>query len=140
MRKEIFMPMELVDVEPVKVKKITDEQRTLLCRSSLLNPFEYYQSITRVRQNLEQQCFKQDSVVAAWDFIIDNNMHRVPARILPMPDIVYTNKYRVTHQQCRTPGVWSAGKTLIVYHHHLFHRQYNLHKHPFQMNHYQQIS
>jgi hypothetical protein len=65
MRKEIFMPMELVDVEPVKVKKITDEQRTLLCRSSLLNPFEYYQSITRVRQNLEQQCFKQDSVVAA---------------------------------------------------------------------------
>ncbi|CAF4843855.1 unnamed protein product, partial [Rotaria sp. Silwood2] len=33
-----YLPMELVDVEPVRVKKITDEQRALLCKYSSIAP------------------------------------------------------------------------------------------------------
>jgi len=106
-----FVPMEFVDVEPVKVKKITDEQRAALCLKSSLQPSDCYQSIKEVRQNPKQQCFEQDPFIAAWTLNVDVHMLKVPARILPMPDIICNEKYQVTHEGCRPLGVWNNTKT-----------------------------
>ena len=55
-----FVPMEIVDIEPLKVKKITDEQRALLCKYSSLKPIARRQAIEQVRQNPNQQHFEED--------------------------------------------------------------------------------
>jgi hypothetical protein len=111
MEKELFVPMELVDVVPVKVTKITHEQQTLLCLNSSLKPTDCYDSIKEVRQNPKQQCFEQDPFITAWNFEVDVDMLTVPARILPMPKVICNDKFHVTHEQCRSPGVWNNTQT-----------------------------
>jgi hypothetical protein len=103
--------MEFVDVEPVRVKKITDEQRNAVCRYSTIKPRDYYHSIKDIRQNSQQQCFEQDPFIAAWNLGVDINMLKLPARVLPMPEIVYTPRYRVTPEVLRDFGVWEFKST-----------------------------
>jgi hypothetical protein len=110
-QKELFVPMELVDVVPVKVTKITHEQQALLCLNSSLKPSDYYDSIKEVRQNPKQQCFEQDPFITAWNLNVSVNMLTVDARILPMPNVIYSNRYRITSGQVRTSGVWNCSKT-----------------------------
>ena len=111
MRNKSYLPMELVDVEPVRVKKITDEQREVICRQATMKPPDYAKSIKQIRQNPNQQCFEDDPFVRAWNLNVDVNMITIPARILPMPEIVYTDQYRVIPRQVRTPGVWELMPT-----------------------------
>jgi len=106
MRNGSYLPMELVDVEPARVKKITDEQRALLCRYSSIAPPIYRKSIEHIRNNPNQQCFEQDPFVRAWNLNVDIHMLTVPARILPIPEIVYTDQYRVRPEGVRDPGSW----------------------------------
>jgi hypothetical protein len=103
--------MELVDVEPVRVKKITDEQRALLCKYSSIKPLDYCKSIKQIRDNPDQQCFEQDPFVAAWNLNVDIKMLTVPARVLPMPEIVYTKEYRVKPEGVRDVGTWELRPT-----------------------------
>ncbi|CAF1537908.1 unnamed protein product [Rotaria sp. Silwood1] len=111
MHNKSFVPMEFVDVQPIKVKKITDEQRALLSLKSSMMASDYHQSIKEIRQNPKQQCFEQDPFVIEGNLNVDVNMLRVPARILPMPEIIYTDKFHINNEQCRSPGVWSNTKT-----------------------------
>jgi hypothetical protein len=111
MRNGTYLPMELVDVEPVRVKKITDEQRALLCKYSSIKPLDYCKSIKQIRDNPDQQCFEQDPFVAAWNLKVDIEMLTVPARVLPMPEIVYTNQYRVKPEGVRDVGTWELRPT-----------------------------
>jgi len=111
MRNGSYLPMELVDVEPVRMKKITDEQRALVCRYSTTAPDKYCKSIEQIRQNPEQQCFEQDPFVRAWNLNVDINMLTLPARALPMPEIVYNNQYRVDPQGVRDVGTWELKPT-----------------------------
>jgi hypothetical protein len=125
-RNGAFVPMELVDVEPVKLTRITNEQRALLCLKSSLEPRQYYTQIKQIRQNPKQQgfeeikqgrqnpeqpCSEKDPFVDAWNLNIDVEMKKLPARILPMPTVVFTDRYQITHQQVKTPGVWSSTRT-----------------------------
>ena len=103
--------MEIVDVEPARVKKITDEQRALMCRYSSIKPDVYHRAINEVRKNPEQQCFEQDPFIAAWNFNVDVKMITVPARVLPMPEIIYDNQYRVTSTHVRDAGRWELTKS-----------------------------
>ncbi len=103
--------MEVIEVEPVKVTKITDEQRAMLCLKSSLQPSDCYHSIEEVRRKTEQQSFEEDPFIAAWNLKVETNMLRVPARILPMPDIICNDQHRVTDQQCVLRGVWNNTKT-----------------------------
>jgi hypothetical protein len=103
--------MELVDVEPVRMKKITDEQRDIVCRQSTMKPPEYYKSIEQIRHNPKQQCFEEDPFVAAWKINVDVQMVTIPARILPMPEIFYTDQYRVIPKQVRELGAWELMPT-----------------------------
>ncbi|CAF4834105.1 unnamed protein product, partial [Rotaria socialis] len=96
MRKECYLPMELVDVEPARMKKITDEQRALMCRHSTMHPSVYIKSINEIRKNPQKQCFEEDPFVAAWNMNVSTDMLTLPARVLPMPEIVYTDQYHVT--------------------------------------------
>ncbi|CAM4972896.1 unnamed protein product [Rotaria socialis] len=111
MQNESCVPMEFVDVKPVKVKKITDEQRALLCLKSSMNPPQYVQTIKAIRQNPEQQCFDQDPFIRAWNLNVDVKMLEIKARILPAPEIVYNKNFRVCGGQQRSPGVWTNTKT-----------------------------
>ncbi len=111
MRSGSYLPMELVDVEPVRMKKITDEQRALVCRYSTTAPPLYRKSIEQIRQNPKQQCFGQDPFVAAWNLNVDINMLTLPARVLPMPEIVYTDQYRVLPEGVRDVGTWELRPT-----------------------------
>jgi hypothetical protein len=111
MRNGSYLPMELVDVEPVRVKKITDEQRALVCRYSTTAPPLYRKSIEQIRQNPNQQCFEEDPFVRAWNLNVDINMLRLPARVLPMPEIVYTDQYRVVPEGVRDLGTWEFKPT-----------------------------
>jgi len=111
MRNQYVVPMEVLEVEPVKVKNLTDEQRALFSRCSLLNPSECYQSIKEIHNDSKQQHFEKTRIAAAWNFKIDANMHKTPARILPMPEIIYTGRYRVTREHCRSLGVWNNTTT-----------------------------
>ncbi len=106
MRNKSYLPMELVDVEPARVMKITDEQRALLCRHASMKPPEYCGAINQIRTNPEQQCFEQDPFVAAWNLNVDVEMITVPARVLPMPEIVYARQYQVKPQNVRDLGIW----------------------------------
>ncbi|CAF0732947.1 unnamed protein product [Adineta steineri] len=106
-----YLPMELVDVEPVRMKKITDEQRALVCRSSTMKPDMHYKSIEKIREDPKQQCFERDPFVTAWNLNIDARMIELPARVLPMPEIVYTDQYRVTSKGVRDLGVWEHKST-----------------------------
>jgi hypothetical protein len=103
--------MELVDVEPARVKNITDEQRALLCKNSSMFPPVYCKSIKQIRDNPKQQCFEQDPFVAAWNLNVDIKMLTVPARVLPMPEIFYTDQYRVTPGGVRDLGSWELRPT-----------------------------
>ncbi|CAF4340358.1 unnamed protein product [Rotaria sp. Silwood2] len=111
MRSGSYLPMELVDVEPVRVKKITDDQRALLCKYSSIVPPVYCKSIKNIRENPKQQCFEEDPFVAAWNLNVGTNMLTLPARILPMPEIVYTPQYRVTAEAVRDLGTWEMKPT-----------------------------
>jgi hypothetical protein len=102
--------MELVDVEPVRTKKVTDEQRALLCRYSSMKPSVYCKAINQIRTNPEQQSFEQDPFVAAWNLNVDVEMITVPARVLPMPDIVYDKQYQVKANNVRDLGTWDLTK------------------------------
>ena len=105
-----YMPMELVDVEPVRIKKVTDDQRALLCRLSSLSPSNYQRAVTDIRENPKQQSF-DDPFVAAWRLKVDVEMIVTPARVLPAPEIVYSDGIRVTPQATRKPGVWETPQT-----------------------------
>ena len=107
--------MELVDVEPARIKKITDEQRAMLCRYSSMKPQEYYRSINSIRANPEQQRFEEDPFVAAWNLNVDVKMITVPARVLPMPEISYTNEYQVKEKSVRDLGTWELPKSTHFY-------------------------
>jgi hypothetical protein len=112
MRNKSYLPMELVDIEPVRIKKITDEQRDAVCRYSSMEPRVYHQSIKDIRQNPKQQCFEQDPFIAAWNLGVDDNMLTLPARVLPMPEIVYTSQYRIASDPySEKKGVWDCLKT-----------------------------
>jgi len=111
MLNHLVVPMEVLEVMPVKVKNITNEQRALLSSSSLLNPSEYYRSIKEIHNDSKQQHSEKARIAAAWNFKIDANMHKTPARILPMPDIIYTDMHRVTREHCRSLGVWNNVNT-----------------------------
>ena len=111
MRNGSYVPMELVDVEPARVKKITDEQRALLCRYASMKPQEYCRSISTVRNNPNQQRFEDDPFIRAWNLNVDVEMITVPARVLPMPEIVYTNQYQVKESAVRDLGTWDLPKT-----------------------------
>ncbi|CAF4212234.1 unnamed protein product, partial [Rotaria sordida] len=111
MRNGSYIPMELVDVEPVRVKKITDEQRALLCRYSSITPKEYCKSIQKIRENPNQQYFEEDPFAAAWNLNVHTDMLTLPARVLPMPEIVYTDQYQVTSEAVRDPGIWEMKPT-----------------------------
>ena len=107
--------MELVDVEPARIKKITDEQRAMLCRYSSMKPQEYYRSINSIRANPEQQRFEEDPFVAAWNLNVDVKMITVPARVLPMPEISYTNEYQVKEKSVRDLGTWELPRSAQFY-------------------------
>lgn len=103
--------MEFIIVKPVRVKKITDEQRALLCSKSSPDPPAYRQLIQEVRNNPKQQNLERDPFVAAWNLKVDVNESTVPARILRMPNIIYTDRHHVTPEHCRLPGVWNDTNT-----------------------------
>jgi hypothetical protein len=103
--------MELVDVEPARVMKITDEQRALLCRYSSMKPSVYCKAINQIRTNPEQQCFEQDPFVAAWNLNVDVEMITVPARVLPMPEIVYARQYQIKLKNTRNVGTWELTRS-----------------------------
>ncbi|CAF1400715.1 unnamed protein product [Rotaria sordida] len=111
MHNKAFVPMEFVDIEPVRIKKITDEERALLCQKSSLKPCERRQAIQDIRHNPKQQCFEEDPFVKAWNLNVDVKMMIIPARILSMPTIVYNNTFRVTAERIQQPGVWVSAKT-----------------------------
>lgn len=90
MRNGLVVPMEVVDVEPVKVKKISDEQKAKLTRNATLKPSDYYQKVNDVRKNLEQS-FSETTAASAWNFQIDTKMHKLTARVLPTPRSMYRN-------------------------------------------------
>lgn len=98
--------MELVDVEPVRIKKITEEQRAAMCRASTLSSLDYQKSIKNIRQDPKKQRFEDDPFVAAWNMNIDAKMITIPGRVLPMPDIIYTKSFRVTRGTVRDIGTW----------------------------------
>ncbi|CAF4092042.1 unnamed protein product, partial [Rotaria sordida] len=97
--------MEFIDIQPIKVARIIDEQRALLCLKSTITPSEYCQSIKEIRQNAKQQYFEQDPFVAAWNLNVDVNMLTISARILPSPEIIYTNEFHVNLDQNQSQGV-----------------------------------
>ena len=101
-----FLPMELVDTEPARMKKITDEQRAAICRQSTIKPIEYRRAIEQIRHHPKQQRFEDDPFVRSWQLNVDVKMITVPARVLPAPDVIYTNEYRVRGAQGPIRGVW----------------------------------
>ena len=107
-----FLPMELVDTEPARMKKITDDQRAAICRQSTIKSNEYRRVVEQVRNDPKQQRFEDDPFVRAWQMNVDVKMITVPARVLPAPDVIYTNEYRVVGANTRSPGVWdlAAGR------------------------------
>lgn len=111
MQNRSFIPMELVDIEPAKVKRITDEQRALLCRYSSIASHIYRKSVQQIRNNPEQQCFEQDPFVMAWNLNIGVEMLTIPARVLPMPEIVYTKQFRINAGSVRDMGAWELKRT-----------------------------
>ena len=111
MRNKSYVPMELVDVEPVRTKKVTDDQRALLCRYASVDANTYKNAVKDIRANPEQQCFEQDPFVAAWNLNVDVKMMTVPARVLPMPEIAYTPEYTVTRSSVRNVGTWELRPT-----------------------------
>jgi len=111
MRNGAFVPMEVVDIEAVKVTNITDEQRAILCLKSSLEPSKCHQSIEEIRHNPKQQCFEQDPFVTAWNLNVYIDMLTIPARILPMPDVICNDRNRVTDKRCIPKGVWNSTKT-----------------------------
>lgn len=115
MRNGSYVPMELVDVEPARVKKITDEQRALLCRYASMKPQDYCRSISTIRNNPNQQRFEDDPFIRAWNLNVDVEMITVPARVLPMPEIVYTNQYQVKESAVRELGTWELPKSTRFY-------------------------
>ncbi|CAF1368534.1 unnamed protein product, partial [Adineta ricciae] len=111
MRNGSFLPMEMVDVEPVRVKKVTDEQRATMCRVSTMKPLEYERAIKQIRADPKKQRFEGDPFVAAWQMNIDVKMVTVPARVLPMPEVVYSDIYRVRSDTTRKMGDWDVRGT-----------------------------
>ncbi len=111
MKGEARVPMELIEVEPVRVTKITDEQRAALCLKSSMPPPVSSKAIRDVRQNPNQQCFEEDPFIAAWNIVVRKDMLRTPARILPTPDIDLNSNSKVIHKQGTKRGVWNHSRT-----------------------------
>ncbi|CAF4644679.1 unnamed protein product, partial [Rotaria sp. Silwood2] len=107
MHNRSLVPMEFINVQPIKVKRITNEERARLCLQSTMTPSKYCQSIKEIRHNKKQQNFEQDPFVAAWNLNVDVNMLTISARVLPSPKIIYTNQFHVNPDQNQSRGVWS---------------------------------
>ena len=99
MHNKAFVPMELLDIEPVRTKKITDQQRALLCLKSSLEPADYLDSVNDVRNSADQQRFEQDPFVKAWRLNVDINMLEASGRVIPGPRVIYQKTAQMTHQQ-----------------------------------------
>ncbi|CAF4363841.1 unnamed protein product, partial [Rotaria sordida] len=65
----------------------------------------------KIRENPNQQYFEEDPFVAAWDLNVHTDMLTLPARVLPMPEIVYTDRYQVTSEAVRDLGIWEMRPT-----------------------------
>ena len=115
MRNGSYVPMELVDVEPARMKKVTDEQRALLRRYSSMKPQDYHRSINSIRNNAQQQRFEDDPFIRAWNLNVDVKMVTVSARVLPMPEIIYTHQYRIKEKNLRERGRWELAKSTHFY-------------------------
>ena len=100
--------MEYVDVEPVRVTRLTDEQRAMLCQISSVHPRQYCQAVQGIRENPAQQCFEEDPFSQALGIKVDTKMIEVSAQILDMPIIRHGTSHQVTGQQCQNPGVWNS--------------------------------
>ena len=100
--------METVDIEPVRQKKLTDEQIAALCRQAQIKPNQYAQKVNAIRNDLDKQCFEEDPFVRAWNINVDVRMIEIPARVLPMPTIKYTESFKITADRVRTKGVWDS--------------------------------
>ncbi|CAF1176658.1 unnamed protein product [Rotaria sordida] len=109
--KNFFKDIENIDVEPVRIKRITDEQRIRLSKYSILKPSERCQAIEQVRHNTNQQCFENDLFVRFWNLRIHPKMTIEPARILPKPEVVYGNK-----DQAKAEGVQLSDKRQTRFH------------------------
>lgn len=85
MRNDSFVPMEFLEIEPVRTKRITDEQRALLCLKSSLEPPDYLRSVAAIRNNPEQQRFEDDPFVQASRLTVGQKMLRTTGRVIPAP-------------------------------------------------------
>ncbi|CAF2600526.1 unnamed protein product [Rotaria sp. Silwood2] len=65
----------------------------------------------KIRQNPQHQCFEQDPFINAWNLNINVNMLTISARILPMPEIIYTDQCHINDKSVRSSGVWNNTKT-----------------------------
>jgi Mid domain of argonaute len=106
-----YLPMECIDTQPVRVTKITDEQRAALCTMSSLQPTAYALSIDEVRKDPNQQCSESDPFIAAWNLNVMKDMLTIPARVLPPPTIVCNERFKVTHDKGTKKGVWNHSRT-----------------------------
>lgn len=84
--------MEIVDVEPMKIRRITDEQRAQLTRNSTLKPDRYRRAVDEVSNKLHQCSFKENSIAAAWNLSMSTDMHKITARVLPAPTSISANQ------------------------------------------------
>lgn len=107
-KKHTSVPMELIYIEPVKIVRLTEEQRAKFCKVSSLLPRQTRQAIQNIRQN--QQNFNDDPFLQAWNINVDVNMRKTTACVLPMPDIICNNNYRTSHSS-DSKGVWNSSRT-----------------------------
>ncbi|UJR09388.1 hypothetical protein I4U23_013631 [Adineta vaga] len=107
MKKQSYVPMEILDTVPVRVKRITDEQRASLCLNSSLLPVDYAKCITDVRHSSTKQCFHDDPFIKAWQLDVGTRMLTIPARVLPGPNVSYTTIGNTSYQQRTSSSVWN---------------------------------
>ncbi|CAF0748512.1 unnamed protein product [Didymodactylos carnosus] len=98
----IYLPMELCDVEPVCVKKMTPDQVKNLCDNASQPPDVYFKNVMNVRN--KEFDFNDDPILTAWRLNVDSQMLLSEARILPEPIVQY-EKFDV--RNFREPGVWT---------------------------------
>ncbi|CAF0788522.1 unnamed protein product [Adineta ricciae] len=107
MQKKSYVPMELLETIPVRIRKITDEQRAMLCLKSSMLPRDYSNSINTIRRTSEQQEFEQDPFIKAWRLKIDTRMLTAPARVLPGPIISYIRDADRSYVHGSSTSVWN---------------------------------
>jgi hypothetical protein len=107
MANKSYLPMELVDIEPMRITKITEEECALVCKNATCKPVDYRSAIMKARTRYGAQECESDPFIQAWKMNVSLDMLKLPARVLPSPNIVYTPQFRVRSNDMRTPGVWS---------------------------------